>query len=449
MLTRPYHMRAARLLALLAALLLAAPSFARSFIRDAELEHTLRRMSDPIFAAADIEPSAVRLFIINDPAVNAYVAGGQNIFFHTGLLLKAENPAMLMGVIAHETGHIAGAHLSQLSGAADDAALGALLSTILGAAAVLGGSPDAGSAILSAGQNSALRNLLSFYRGNEQQADQAAVRYLRAVNLSPAGMLDMFELLRRQERQHIGPGGNAYLRTHPLTTDRIAALRGEVRRHTDLPARPPEAIETAFARMQAKLLAFLSQPEQTFRRYPESETSQAAHLARAVAWFRTPDLPAALREVDALIALSPDAFAYDLKGQILYEHGRVEEAIAAYRKAHERAPGIGLILSELGKAYLASEQAHYLPEAVRALERSVRLDDSHAATYRLLARAYGKQGRLGASYLSLAREAALQHEPDTVIRYAGEAKAHLEQDSALALQADDLIADARRIQEEK
>lgn len=438
--------------ALLASVLLiqsVASAHARSFIRDPETEDTLRRMSEPIFLAADISPESVRIFIINDPSINAFVAGGQNIFFHTGLITSAERPSMLLGVIAHEVGHIAGAHLSQLSRASENASLGALLSYILGAAAMIGGSPQAGGAILSAGQNTSLRSLLSHYRGNEQQADQAAVRYMRETGLSPQGMLDMFELLRRKERQHIGPGGTPYLRTHPLSTDRIAAMRNQIKQHSELPGEPDADMKRRFERMQAKLFAFLSDPAATFSAYPASDASEAATLARAVAWFKKPDLDKALAEVNQLIERTPDAFGYDLKGQILFEHGQIEASIASYERATQLAPGNGLILTSLGKSYLAEGSQPRLTQAIEVLERAAKADDTNATTQRQLAIAYGKTGKLGESYLALAREAGLQNNPDDVIRYAREAKEAIRNDPVLSLQADDLIADARRVREKE
>lgn len=439
--------RAGFILCCTAFALMAQSALARSYIRDAEIEYTLRRMTDPILTAADIQPDAVRIFIIQDPSINAFVAGGQNIFFHTGLLLKLNRPQMLMGVIAHEAGHIAGAHLTQLTSASDDAALGALLSYILGAAAAIGGSPEAGGAIISAGQNTSLRNLLSHYRGNEQQADQAAIRFLKQINLSPQGMLDTFELLRRKEHQRIGQGGDPYLRTHPLSTDRIATMRSEIQQARGLPNAPSAETVRWFNRMQAKLFSFFSPFDAVLQRYPHTDRSEAAHLARAVAQFRRPDLPAALEEMNHLITLSPDAYSYDLKGQILFEHGRIDAAIAAYEQAAQLAPDTALILTDLGKSYIASQDSTRLVQAVAVLEKAARLNDRNARTYRHLATAYGKQGKLGASYLALAREAALLHEPEDIQRYAHEAIKRLQDNPVLLLQAEDLLADAKRLEE--
>lgn len=428
----------------MACLLFAQAAMARSFLRDAEIEHTLRQMTDPILAAAAIDAPSVQIFLINDPSINAFVAGGQNIFFHSGLLLQVNHPAMLMGVIAHETGHIAGAHLTRLSAATDEASMGALLSMIIGAAAAIGGNAQVGSAIIAGGQNTAMRNLLSHYRGNEQQADQAGIQYLRSIGLSPKGMLDMFELLRRKERQKIGDdGGDTYLRTHPLTTDRIAALRSATDLAQRLPHNAPKAMQLAFERMQAKLRAFLQSPEETLRQFPPQQQTEAAHMARAVALFRKPDLPAAIHEMGALIALSPNnGFNYELLGQMLYENGRIEPAIQAYSKANALAPANALILTDLGKAHLANNDA---PSAIKALEQAALQRDANANTQRHLATAYGIIGKQGQSYLALAREAALQYKPDEMLRFAEQAKALLAADPVLRLHAEDLITDAKAL----
>lgn len=430
-----------------ACLLFATSAMARGLLRDAEIEHTLQQMSAPILNSAGIDPAAVRIFLINDDSINAFVAGGQNLFFHSGLLLKVDNAAMLMGVIAHEAGHISGAHLTQLTAASDEASIGALISTIIGAAAAIGGNGQLGSAIIAGGQNTAMRNLLSHYRGNEQQADQAGIQYLRSIGLSPKGMLDTFELLRRKERQKIGPSeGDPYLRTHPLTTDRIAALRSAVALSENMPADASPPLQRSFARLQAKLAAFLNPPEATFERYPGRDTSEAAHLARAVAHFRQPNLEAALGEMQALIAIAPNnGFNYDLLGQMLYEHGRTDAAIKAYEKANSLQPHDALILTDLGKSYLAENRNQ---DAVRTLEEASNLKSNTASTQRWLATAYGRLGQKAPSYLALAREAALQNEPDDMKRYALLAKEHAQpSDSGLLLKADDLIADAERLKD--
>jgi len=436
------------LAALLILPLVPHPAQARSFIRDAEVEHTLRTMTAPILEAAELNPDDVRLFIVNDDSINAYVAGGLNIFIHTGLILNSQNPHMLMGVVAHETGHIAGAHLALLSGASEQASVGALLSMVLGAAAAIGGSGDAAAAIMTGGQSAAMRNLLSHYRGNEQQADQAGIRFMRAAGLSPKGMLDMFEVLRRNEQQH---GGNQdpYLRTHPLTKERIAVLRSAVM-GAETTGELPESTQVAYARTIAKLYAFLEPPEKTFARYPKDATDEPSLLAHAVAYFRTPDLPKALASVDRLIAKNPkDAFAYDLKGQILFEHGKIQDAITAYTKAEELEPKNALILSDLGRSHLALNSPQAYEKAAQLLQEATAIDPTHSASFHHLGEAYGKKGEMGKSYLAFAQESLLINNPKDALQYAKLAKDQLKSDSMQTLTADDIIADAQRLLKEQ
>lgn len=438
----------------LAALLLTGPAQAASLIRDAEAEHTLRMMASPIFKSAGIPVDSVKIFILNDDSINAFVAGGLNMFIHTGLILNTETPDMLLGVMAHETGHIAGAHLSQLSSASEQASMGALISTVIGMAATIGGAGQAGGAIMTAGQNTALRSLLSYYRGNEQQADQAGIHFLETNGLSPRGMLRMFEVLRRNEQQHVG-APDPYLMTHPLTSDRIATMRSAVDASPDIKNTVPVDMQRMYGRMVAKLYAFLEQPEKALERYqPPTATmpkaqKEAAHLGRAVALFRKLDVPQALQETDALIALSPDGFAYDLKGQILFESGQVDDAILAYEKAVSLSGGNALMLTDLAKCYLAKEQDALLPKAIATLERSAVQDDANASTFHFLAAAYGRKGDMGAAYLAQAHESALENNPQETITYAKRAKEALPVASPMRLQAEDLLHEARRLLKEQ
>jgi len=221
------------------------------------------------------------------------------MFIHTGLIKATTKPSMLIGVMAHETGHIAGAHLSQLREKASRATMGSLLGAVLGAATIAGGAGEAGAGIISGSQNVALRQFLSGIRVNEQSADQAALTFLDALNISASGMLEMFEVLRRNER---GAQMDPYLQSHPLTQERIATMRNHVR-HSKIPTDsvPQEFIE-AHARMIAKLSAFTDTPEQVYRHYPVTDLSDAAHYARAIAAFRENQLDKAMEGMKALLA---------------------------------------------------------------------------------------------------------------------------------------------------
>jgi len=409
-----------RLIAVACALLL--PFHAQAgLIRDAEIEHTLTSYARPILRAADIEPGSVRIFIVNSPEVNAFVAGGLNIFIHTGLILETKNPGMLIGVLAHETGHISGAHLSQLSDKASRAVLGSVIGAIVGAAAVVGGAKQAGSGIIVGSQNMANKNFMSDIRLNENAADNAALGFLDSTDISASGMLEMFETLRRRESGL--PGRDKYLSTHPLTTERIAAMRNHLAQSTIPAGQVPEAFIAMHARMLAKLTAFTEPYATTLRLYPLGDTSVAGRYARAIAEFRNSNLKGAIEGMNALIAQAPkDPFFYDTKGQILFENGKLEAAAEAYAKAYALKSDSALIATEYAKSLIALDKPAELSHAITLLERSREIDDSYDVTWRQLAIAYGKQGKLGASYAALAEEAALAGDNEGVLQHVARAR---------------------------
>ncbi len=442
---------------LLAALLLPVTSYA-GLIRDAEIEHTLQAYARPIFQAAGIPPEDVRIFIVDDPAINAYVAGGLNIFLHTGLIRQASKPGMLIGVIAHETGHIAGAHLSQFQEKSDRATIGSILGALVGAAVVGGaaiaqghGSQSAGNAgmgIFAGSQSMVQRNFLNDIRLNEQSADHAALGFLDQLDISATGMLEMFETLRRGESG--GLAQNPFLTDHPLTTERISTMRNHIT-ESSIPAdQVPDGFDAMHARMIAKLVAFTESYETTMNLYPPSDTSVAGRYAHAIAEFKRSHLDAALAGMNSLIKQYPkDAFFYDTKGQILFENGRLADAATAYAQASTLMPRSALILTEYAKVLIAQNNPAELPRAVALLERSKEIDDSYDVTWRQLALAYGNQGKLGLSYEALAEEAALNGDFKTVLQHVARARQDTKGDSSLALQLDDLEREAKAQLKEK
>lgn len=410
-------------------------------IRDAEVEATLAAYSRPIFDAAKIDPDSVRIFIMGNPQINAYVAGGLNLFLNTGLILKAEKPGMLIGVIAHETGHIAGAHLSQFREKSTRAMIGSIVGTAIGAATAIGGGGQAGAGIIAGSQSMAQRGLMGEIRVNEASADQAALTYLDACDISATGALDMFQTLHRME---MGRSQDPFLSDHPLTTERITAMRHHIDEST-IPADqvPPQFI-AMHARMLAKLTAFIESYDTILRIYPPSDTSVAARYARAIAEFRHSNLPAALKGMDGLIKEFPkDPYFYDTRGQILFENGKLDEAAASYAKAAALKSDSPLILTEYAKVLIAQNKPSELPHAILMLERSKDLDDSYSTTWRQLALAYSKRGKMGQSYEALAEEAALGGDWRMVLQHVARARADAATDPALSLALDDLERDAK------
>lgn len=428
--------------------LLSFPASAASLIRDAEIEMTLRRYADPILTAAQLTPASVNIFIVNDPAINAYVAGGSNMFIHTGLILAAEDPAMLIGVIAHEAGHIAGGHLAQGSEQLQNATVGAIISYVLGAAAALGGSGDVGSAVISAGQHVAQRNLLSFSRMNEQAADQAALQYLDSNKISASGLLDLMEKLRMKEtlyKNQMDP----YALTHPLSKERIAHIRGHLL-GSDIPEKQvPESYQSLHPRMLAKLKGFLQSPEITLSHYPPEDQSLSARYARAVAYHRLSKTELALAEMDGLLAEQPDdPYFLELKGQILSESGRNAEALPYYRKASGALPDVALLHAEYGRELLSQNPPDY-ETALIELKLSTVQEPHTATTWRLLGECYGALQQTGQASLAYAEAALRSNKPQEALQQIKIALDHLPENSPARLRAEDLQAEAIRLEGEK
>ena len=370
-----------------------------SLIRDAEIEWVIRDWSEPIFRAAGLNPDAITVHLVDDRSLNAFVAGGQRIFINTGLLQRVRTPNELIGVIAHETGHIAGGHLARFHDATKNATATSILGMVLGAAAMIAGAPQAAGAALLGSQQIAQRSFLQFTRTQESSADQAAATYLQDTGQSVQGLVDFLGVLGDQEAL-LSSRQDPYVRTHPLSRERVSALENRAARQGQV--RPDSATDKLhLALIQAKLDGYLNGLQATLRKWPESDNSLPARYARAFAYYRSADMNRALPLVDSLIADQPDyAFFHELKGQILLESGRVGDSIPPYRDAVRLAPQESLLQTGLAQALLATENPAHLAEAEQALNSSLRQDPDSPNAWRQLAIAEGRSGDLGLSALA-------------------------------------------------
>lgn len=414
-------------------------------IRDAEIEGLLRYYAVPLFRAAGLNPSAVRVYIVNSDTLNAFVANGQRIFVHTGLLTRARVPNELIGVLAHEAGHIAGGHLATIGVAMERASTQAIISMLLGAAAVVGGaaagSADisrAGSGIVAGGSQIARRNLLTYVRAQESSADQAALRYLNKTKQSGKGMLTLFQRLANQSLAS-AQYQDLYARTHPQEFARLRALEANVKKSPYFNKRDSRAVLLRHKLMQAKLVGFLT-PRQVFRKYPRSKRTLPAYYAHAIASFQSGDIRTSLKYVEAIIEAQPDnPYFWELKGQALLNAGKVRQAIPPLEKAVKLAPRAGLIRSLLAQAILATGDKRLARKALKHLRRAKRTESRSPQLHIELARAYAMLGQIANADLATAEAAVRTGDFKLAKLKAKQAKRKFKRGSTGWRRADDIL----------
>ncbi len=410
-------------------------------IRDAEIESIIRSFATPLFKAADLNPKDVKIHLVQDKTLNAFVAGGQNIYINTGLIMKVENVDALMGVIAHETGHIEHGDLVRAKIAIKDAGTIRMIGTILGtvAAAALGRG-DLGQAVVLGSASMGARSFFQYSRTQESAADEAAMRLMDANKRSSKGLENFLRTLEGEDL--LSPRlQDPYVRTHPLSRQRIQALHkhNNVSPYADAPI--PEKQHLAFARMVAKLYGYIEPLHKVLRRYPQTDQSFAARYARAIAYYRALDLKRALKLIDALIKQAPlDAYLQEMKGQMLFEHGRAREALVAYREAFRLAPHEPLLAMELARVEVELGAADDLRNAVTHYRLAIRRGEGSSFVWRQLGIAYGRLGNMGMSSLALAEAEGRMGNLGNAELQATHARDLLPKGSGGHLQALDILA---------
>jgi len=426
----------------LAVALVLAPMAARaqSLIRDAEIEYALRQLARPLATAAGLSSGTLRVLVIDDNAMNAFVLDGQTIMLHSGLLLRLDSAAQAQAVIAHELAHIANGHitrrLANLRGANSAAAMGILMSL----AVVAAGNAKAGAGLAMGSASSAQRLFFAHTRAEESSADQAGVRYMARAGVDPQAMVEVLDLFRGQEALS-STRQDPYVRTHPLSADRLRSLRGFAAAYGGT-ASPDDTADYWFARAKGKLGAFLQSPRYTLRR-AGGDGSTVGLMRRAIAHHRTPDPDKALAEMSRLEAARPnDPFVQELKGQILLESRRFGPAVTAYARAVSLAPDEPLILAGHGRALLALDTAQGNRQALAALEKARGRDPHDPRMLRDLAVAYARAGNNGMASLATAERYAVLGRMDTAAVHAKRAEGLLPRGAPGWLRAQDVLSAA-------
>jgi predicted Zn-dependent protease len=416
------------------------PVMAQSILRDAETEALFNDISVPLIKAAGLNPRNVRIFLIGDKSINAFTAGGQDVFMHSGLIIAADNANEVQGVIAHELGHVAGGHVLRTEEGIKTATGISLLSLVLAAAAIAAGAGDAGAGILAAGQQAAMGKFLAFSRTQEATADAAAQTYLTSTGTSGKGMLSFFKKLQNLEFRYGASKQDGFAYDHPLTGDRIVVLQDKFSSDPNWNTSTDPALEARFQRVKAKLKGFVNEPRQTLIDYPESNGSLTARYARAYAWHRSAYPEKALAEADALLQLAPrDPYFLELKGQILLESGRPTEAIPVLREAVNLTNAQPLIASLFGHALIASEDDKYTAEAQRVLKAAVTKDNENPFAWYQLGVVYERGGDGPRSALATAEGFYLQNQPRLALNSARAAMAGIPKGTPDWIRAQDIM----------
>jgi predicted Zn-dependent protease len=417
-------------------------------IRDAEIEQLLRDYTQPVLRAAGLAQQNVQVVIINEASFNAFVVDGRRIFVNTGALMDSTTPNQIIGVLAHETGHIAGGHLAKLREQLARAQTQAILATILGVGAVVAGATagrnnsgigSAGAAALSAPQEVIRRNLLSYQRQQEESADRAGVRYLNATGQSPKGMYETFKRMSEQ-LLFVARGADPYAQSHPMPVERVAALEEFARTSPYWDKKDEASLQLRHDLMRAKISGFMERPDTVLRRYPTSNDSLPARYARAIAGFKHGDLRNAIAQIDALLQVQPNnPYFHELRGQALLEGARPNEAIAPLRRAVQLSSNSPLIAMMLGQALVASSNAALSDEAINILKSALAREPEAPIGYTNLAMAYGRKGNYAEADLASAQAAALRGDMKTARDLASRAKTRFAVGSPGWVKADDIV----------
>lgn len=436
----------------LASVLATQPAMAQSILRDAETEAFFDEISAPLIQAAGLDPKNVDIVLINDKSINAFVAGGQAVYLHSGLIDAATTANEVQGVIAHELGHVAGGHAVRFNEGASVASGISIATLILAAAAIAMGAGEAGMGIMSAGQQAALGKFLAYSRGQEGTADASGAQYLSTAGITGRGSINFFKKLQNFEFRLGIPQEDSYGRTHPLSGERISVLEDT---YSADPAwtKPLNAKwEADFKRIKAKLTGFLADPTTTMRDYPQSDKSTPARYARAYAWHKSAYPQKALEESSSLVMAAPeDPYFLELHGQILLESGRPVDALVPLRKAVNLTGNQPLIAAIFGHALIATEDKANLDEAAQVLKAAVTKDNENPFAWYQLGVVYEQKGDTARAALASAERYMMEGAPQFALPNAQTAMAGLPEYSPDWIRAQDInmVAEAKLAQLKK
>jgi predicted Zn-dependent protease len=416
-------------------------------LRDSESEQLLREYTRPILRTAGLEKQNIQMVIINESAFNAFVADGRRIFVNYGAIMQSETPNQLIGVLAHETGHLAGGHLAKLREQLAQAQTQMIIAMLLGAGAMVAGASrnssgmaNAGMAAVAGPQEMIRRSLLSYQRQQEENADRAGVKFLTATGQSAKGMYETFKRFTH-DSLFAARGADPYLQSHPMPAERVASLEELAHASPYWDKKDDPSLQLRHDMMRAKISAFMERQDTVYRRYPLSNTSLPARYAHAITTYLHGDLNSALTQIDGLIQAQPNnPYFYELRGQALLEGGRPNEAIAPLHKALALSNNAPLIEMLLGQALVATDNKAHTDEAIAILRAAVARESEAPLGYSQLAMAYGRKGDYAEADLASAQAAYLRGDNKTARDLASRAKTRFAVGTPGWVKADDIVS---------
>lgn len=409
-------------------------------VRDTEIETVMRNYTDPLLEAANLDVGSVGFYLVGNNEFNAFVTRGQNIFMHTGTIIMADNPNEIKAVIAHEIGHIEGAHLARFGDGTRGAMATMIASLGLGIVAAMAGAADAGAAIIASAPQFATMDMLRYTRNQEAAADQAALTFLERTGQSGMGLLTTFERFRYQEVMSQARRFE-YFRSHPLSSQRIDAMRRRIDAspYRDVVDSPEEIAE--LRRIQAKIIGFTVAPAQVFQRYPHTDDSLEARYARAVAYYRQGRLDQAREILASLIEMEPDnPFFHELEGQMLYESGRLAESVIPHRHAVDLMPEAPLLRVNLAASLIATNESDAIDEALSHLRFAVTEEPENSWAWFQLALAHEARGETALAQLATAERFFGVGNNMQAFIFANRARDELNEGTPAWIRASELIA---------
>jgi predicted Zn-dependent protease len=419
-----------------------------SFIRDAEIEKFLHDIETPIIEAANLNLNDIKVYIVNDNAINSFVSGGQNIFVNTGLIRKFNTPDALIGVLAHETGHIAAGHIARSSEQAQDITAQMIISYLVGIGAMLGGQGDIGSAVIFGSTQSYQGLYMKYSRGQEEAADKLAVSYLDKMQYPANGLLELLQSFKRDEIGIKGQEINEFYQSHPITTKRIDFIKSHIAltKFDDTKINQPLLKQMGW--ILVKLEAFIDNPDQLLLKYQNIKDGDLKFYGLAIINYRLGKTNEAIKNINEVIANNPaNGFLYELKAQILFESGNIVDAIINYHKALKLIAKKDnlLIRISLSNAIIAlnSNDQELLELAIRYLKSALLQENNNPLIYRSLAAAYSQIGDMGKYYLSLADFNLAIGNKEAAIKFAKLAKENLDKNAINDLMHGDDINSAK------